>query len=88
MVTLTDPASGEAGLVAVSDVSLPTAILVVTVLPKFTAVASVKPDPVMVTTVPPVIGPDFGEMPVTFGVGGGEVNLKNFSIRLLLVSTT
>ena len=35
--------------------------------PKFTAVAPVKLDPVMVTTVPPPFGPVLGEIPVTAG---------------------
>jgi len=35
--------------------------------PKETAVASMKFVPVMVTTVPPVVGPEFGVTPVTVG---------------------
>lgn len=37
--------------------------------PKSTAVAPVKFVPVMITTVPPVAGPMFGEMAVTVGTG-------------------
>jgi len=37
------------------------------VAPKVTAVAPVKPVPVMVTLVPPVEGPDVGEINVTVG---------------------
>ena len=39
--------------------------------PKLTAVAPVKLVPVMVTTVPPAVGPLLGLTPVT--VGGGDV---------------
>ena len=35
--------------------------------PKFTAVAPEKLDPVMVTLVPPALGPVLGEVPVTAG---------------------
>jgi hypothetical protein len=35
--------------------------------PKSMAVASMKFVPVMVTTVPPVVGPEFGVTPVTLG---------------------
>ena len=39
--------------------------------PKLTAVAPVKPVPVTVTDVPPVLGPEVGLTPVTVGAGGG-----------------
>jgi hypothetical protein len=44
---------------------------VTAVLPKLTAVAPVNPDPVIVTCVPPVAGPDDGFTVVTTGCGGG-----------------
>ena len=37
------------------------------VAPKLTALAPVNPVPVMVTEVPPVVGPEFGLTPVTVG---------------------
>ena len=39
--------------------------------PKLTALAPVKSVPVMVTAVPPVVGPELGLTPVT--VGGADV---------------
>jgi hypothetical protein len=47
--------------------------LVIISLPKFTSVAPVKPLPVIVTTVPPLVGPVDGEIPFTTGRGGGVV---------------
>ncbi len=41
--------------------------LVAALAPNFTAVAAVKPVPVMVTLVPPAVGPLVGAMPVTVG---------------------
>ena len=39
--------------------------LVAATAPKATLVAPLKPVPVMVTVVPPVVGPELGEMAVT-----------------------
>ena len=39
--------------------------------PKFTADAVVKFVPVMVTVLPPAVGPDAGETPLTVGALGG-----------------
>lgn len=63
-LTSTDP-DEPAGLITVMDVLLTTLRLVPAVDPKFTAVAPVKPTPVIVTLVPPAVDPVFGEMPVT-----------------------
>ena len=41
------------------------------VAPNFTADALVRPVPVMVTVVPPVLGPEVGRHAVTVGTGGG-----------------
>jgi len=65
-VTSTLPAAW-AGLVAVIWVSELTVKLVALVVPNLTAVAPVKPQPVIVTTVPPDCGPLLGETPVTLG---------------------
>jgi hypothetical protein len=56
-----------AGLVAVIEVALFTVYEVAAVLPNITAVAPVKPVPVIVTEVPPATGPAVDEMPVTAG---------------------
>ncbi len=54
-----------AGLVAVICVAELITILLAAVVPKSTAVAPVKPIPVIVTVVPPAAGPDAGLRPVT-----------------------
>lgn len=43
------------------------------VAPNFTAVTPVKPVPVMVTTVPPAVGPAVGEIDVTVCAWDGEL---------------
>jgi hypothetical protein len=58
------------GLVAVIDVSELNEKLVAGVWPKSTAVAPVKPEPVIVTVVPPPKGPEMGVTPVTAGAAG------------------
>jgi hypothetical protein len=67
-VTSTVP-TDPAGDVAVIDVSETTLNVVAGVLPKLTAVAPVKLVPVIVTTVPPAVGPLVGDRPVTVGAG-------------------
>ena len=66
--TFTAPAAC-AGVVAVIEVALFTVKLVAAVPPKVTAVAPVKFVPVMVTLVPPAVGPVFGDTVVTVGTG-------------------
>ena len=56
-----------AGLTAVIEVSFTTTTAVATVGPKSTAVAPVKPVPVIVTGVPPAVGPLVGLKAVTAG---------------------
>jgi hypothetical protein len=56
-----------AGDVAVICVAELTVKLVAAAAPKVTPVATVKPVPVIVTVVPPVAGPDVGEIEVTVG---------------------
>ena len=65
-VTSTVPAL-PAGAVAVMEVALLTTTPVAAWAPKWTAVAPVRLVPVMVTEVPPVVGPDEGLTPVTVG---------------------
>ena len=64
--TLAVPAL-PAGVVAVIEVELPTVKLVAVAPPIETAVAPVKPVPVMVTDCPPASGPDAALMDVTVG---------------------
>ena len=56
------------GEVAVIEVAEMTVTLVALVAPNFTAVAPDNEVPVMVTDVPPVVGPAFGATDVTAGV--------------------
>ena len=70
-VTSTAPSVPVAGAVAVIVVALLTVNAAGLPGPKLTAVAPVNPVPVMVTDVPPVLGPEPGLTPVTVGAGGG-----------------
>jgi len=67
-VTSTNPA-GPAGLMAVICVPDTTLNDDAAALPKLTAVASVKPVPVIVTSAPPSVVPVSGDTPVTAGAG-------------------
>ena len=67
VVTRTSTVPLPAGEVAVIDVAELTVKLVAAVAPNVTAVAPVKPVPVIVTEVPPAAGPDVGEIEVTVG---------------------
>src|SRR6266581_4807875 len=65
VVTVTSTApSACAGVTAVIVVSLTTAKLAAGLVPKCTAVAPVKPEPEMVTAVPPAGRPPLGVKPV------------------------
>jgi hypothetical protein len=55
------------GDVAVIEVALTTVKPVAAVAPKLTEVAPVKLEPVMVTDVPPAVGPLAGDTDVTVG---------------------
>ena len=59
--------AGPAGLVAVIEVALFIVYEAAAVALKVTAVAPVKPVPVMVTLVPPPVAPAAGETAVTVG---------------------
>jgi hypothetical protein len=75
-VTSTVVLAVPAGDIAVILVSLTTVKLVAGFEPNFTAVAPIKPEPVMVTEVPPDVWPDCGEIPVTCGEAAAYVNLS------------
>ena len=65
-VTVTAPTL-PAGVVAVMVVLLTTAILVAAVPPNVTVAPAAKFVPVIVTAVPPVVEPAFGDTPLTVG---------------------
>lgn len=68
LLTVTSTVAGAwAGVVAVIWVSLTTVNEVAAVVPNFTEVTPVKPVPVIVTEVPPVLGPEVGLRPPTTG---------------------
>nr|WP_280412391.1 hypothetical protein [Nocardia asiatica] len=68
VVTVTGTVPGEpAGAIAVICVG-EFIVKVVAVLPNLTVVGPVKPVPVIDTLVPPVVGPDVGEMEVMVGI--------------------
>ncbi len=67
VVTRTSTVPVPAGDVAVIWVAELTVKPVAGVAPKTTAVAPVRPVPVIVTVVPPEPGPDVGEIDVTVG---------------------
>lgn len=66
-ITFTAPAAC-AGVVAVIDVPLTIVTLVAGVSPRLTVAPGWNPAPVMVTAVPPLSGPELGEIAVTVGV--------------------
>jgi hypothetical protein len=74
VVTVTSTVPLPDGDFTVILVSLTTVTLVAGFEPNFTAVAPVKPEPVIVTDVPPDVWPYAGEMPVTFGAAAVYVN--------------
>jgi hypothetical protein len=69
VVTLTVTAPTPAADSAVICVAELTTKLAALVPPNWTAVAPVKPVPVITTLVPPLAGPDVGARPVTVGAG-------------------
>ena len=66
--TVTSTAPTPAGLTAVIDVAEVKVTPVEALLPKSTVAPEAKLVPVMVTDVPPAVGPPVGLMPVTVGV--------------------
>ena len=66
--TFTGP-TAWAGVAAVIEVLLPTLTFVAAVPPMLTVAPARKPIPVMVTEVPPLLVPEFGEMADTVGAG-------------------
>jgi hypothetical protein len=73
--TLAGPAE-PAGVTAVIEVGETTVKLVAAAPPIVTAAAPVKSVPVIVTEVPPPVGPEFGEMLVTVGPTAGTTNVN------------
>src|SRR5690606_3366205 len=68
-VTVTSTVPGPAGVTALMTPSLSTVKLVAATPPNVTAVAAVKQLPLIVTVVPPVVGPVPGTTPVTVVAG-------------------
>ena len=63
-------------MIAVNSVSESTSTKLAATPPISTVALGVNPDPMIVTGVPPSLGPDFGLIEVTVGAGacdGGEV---------------
>ena len=77
VITVTSTVPVPAGLSAVIVVALTTVTPVAAVVPKSTAVAPVKPVPVIVTKVPPAAGPLVGLMPVTAGAAAAACGQHN-----------
>jgi hypothetical protein len=71
--------TAPAGAVAVTVLSEPIVKAVAAVVPKFTPRVPIKPAPVMVTTVPPAIGPDVGVMELITG-DGWKLKLSELSV--------
>ena len=67
VVTVTSTVPEPAGLSAVIVVLLTTVTFIAPFVPKSTAVAPVKPEPVIVTKLSPAAGPRVGLKPVTVG---------------------
>ena len=64
----TGPGRSRAGVIQVIVVLFTTVIDAQLKSPTITSVAPVRSVPVIVTVFPPVVLPNIGEMPVTFGV--------------------
>jgi hypothetical protein len=75
VVTVRSTVLVPAGAVAVSDVAELTVVVVAETSPKSTVAPETKPVPVIVTEVPPVVGPALGLTAVTAGTGS-KVNLS------------
>jgi hypothetical protein len=69
VVTVTSTVPVPAGAVALMLVALLTVKLEAAVVPNLTALAPVKPMPVIATEVLPALGPEVGLTPVTVGAG-------------------
>src|SRR5206468_3739438 len=71
VLTTTSTAPVPGGAIAVIEPAESTAKLAALAEPNLTAVAPLKLLPVMLTEVPPPVGPLAGLTPVTVGTGGG-----------------
>ena len=85
VVTVTSTVPLPAGEVAVIDVALLTVNDAALALPNLTAVAPVRLAPVMVTLVPPAVGPLFGEIDVTDGAVAEYVNRSAALVALVIL---
>ena len=88
VVTTTSTAPAAcAGVVTVIDVAEFTVTPVAGVPPKVTDVAPVRFVPVIVTVVPPAVGPALGESPVTVGAGTGAAVVLVVLVDVVVVVT-
>lgn len=84
-VTVTDSVPRPAGAVAVIEVGDTTVTLLAGVDPKSTVESAENPDPVIVTVVPPLAGPEEGEMLETTGI---YPKVPAFAVCPSVVTTT
>jgi len=75
--------SGFGGVMMVRRLSLTTCRSVPDFPPNSTSFAPKNPDPVMITTVPPVIGPPEGEIPVICGTEAADAGAANVGRRTI-----
>jgi hypothetical protein len=84
VVTVTSTVPGlPAGEVAVTVVAFTAVTLVAAFAPKWTAVAPVRFVPVIVTVVPPPVGPEDGVMLVTVGAGVAQTAITLATLALV-----
>lgn len=90
VVTVTSTVPEPAGAVAVIDVVLLMVKPVAFAPPNRTAVAPVKPVPLIVIAVPPPPGPDVGDMDATVGplLGAGSTITVTLITRVVLPLST
>jgi predicted glycosyltransferase len=74
-ISTTPPKGGPVGTTAAISLSVTTMNKLAALEPKVTAVASLKPEPLIATRFPPATGPEVGLIVVT--VGGGIVGQEN-----------
>jgi hypothetical protein len=87
--TVTAVAPAPAGEVAVTVLSELTVKAVAAVVPKNTSRVLIKPDPVIVTIVPPAVGPEVGVIEVITG-DGWKLKLSELSVppgEVILIGT-
>ena len=82
VVTATSTGPEPAGAVAVRVVALTTVTAAAAFAPKVTVEPALNPDPVTVTAVPPVVGPEAGVMEVTVGATGAATATNGLAVAV------